>query len=771
MKEEIELRSESGTKRKKHFTVWFNCWRYEKEDELWAAFAINLMGQLSGQLSLMRLLLAQFKLRVLRLRFKWKGKDSVRLNIFIFLCLICLSIASIAYLINEIAGAVNNTSSMGNIANSVSSFNRDNPLAGILLFFTAIVGFIFPTLRIGKDLKDTIVNPFDFSKFSSNPNYTEHISLIENFHSDFGKIIESYVGDARVYVFVDDLDRCETPKAAELMQALNLMISDKSKVYYCIGMDRKTVSAGIAAKNGTILKYLADDGLEHGLEYGNNFIEKFIQLPFKVPIPKKEDLKGLLNLQKEQEITDKSKGERKDKEEIDCEERSENNELSEDFKGILEMVAPALDRNPRRMKQFFNLFRFQRTFGFKTGLFSDRMGPSSEYWWNCKKLAKFVAISIKWPSLIAALDSDMTLLGQLQDYAIGPEKEEAKKKRLEEEMKLKEKQEREGKLEAEEKKEPEEEMRLEGGEKKKSEDEMKLEEKEKTKKEEIKILEKWTREKKLIELLREGCVEGGKLSEDYEKYILSGLDFSKLLDISPEFTSSDSLPEIIKSIEFVRIPAGEFMMGSPPNEQDRYDNEGSVHKVTIKNSFSMSKYPVTQKQWIAVMEFNPSQFKGEERPVENVSWNDVQEFIKRLNEIEDTDSYRLPSEAEWEYACRAGTTTRFCFGDDESKLGDYAWYAGNSDYETHPVGQRNPNPWGLYDMHGNVWEWCQDSYHSNYNGAPSDGSAWEDGDSSNRVLRGGSWNLDAGDCRSASHAGSHPGNRDSFVGFRLLRKL
>jgi hypothetical protein len=177
LKEEIEQRNKPGTKRKKHFTVWFNCWKYEKEDELWAAFAINLMDQLSGQLSLLRLLLAQFKLRILRLGFKWKCKNSIRLNIFIFLCLICLSIASIAYSISEIVGSANNTSSIADFAKSVSSLNRDNPLVGILLFFTAIVGFVFPTLRIGKDLKDTVVNPFNFSKFASNPNYTEHISL------------------------------------------------------------------------------------------------------------------------------------------------------------------------------------------------------------------------------------------------------------------------------------------------------------------------------------------------------------------------------------------------------------------------------------------------------------------------------------------------------------------------------------------------------------------------------------------------------------------
>ncbi|AKB48930.1 serine/threonine kinase [Methanosarcina sp. Kolksee] len=195
-------------------------------------------------------------------------------------------------------------------------------------------------------------------------------------------------------------------------------------------------------------------------------------------------------------------------------------------------------------------------------------------------------------------------------------------------------------------------------------------------------------------------------------------------------------------MEFLLILAGRFSMGSPSNEEGRYDNEGPVHKVTIKNPFYLGKYPVTQKQWKKIMDNNPSNFKGDDLPVESVSWNKVQEFIKRLNQTEETDMYRLPSEAEWEYTCRAGTTTRYSFGDDESELDDYCWYSSYSTYEeldknrdkvlkegkTHPVGQKKSNAWSLYDMHGNVWEWIQDRWHDNYEGAPSDGSAWEDGD-------------------------------------------
>jgi formylglycine-generating enzyme required for sulfatase activity len=440
--------------------------------------------------------------------------------------------------------------------------------------------------------------------------------------------------------------------------------------------------------------------------------------PDKDSIP----LKGSESAKPGEEVSGEASKEESEKEEKitndnDCDDKSV------ELDHILEMVAPALDRNPRRMKQFFNLFRFQRTIGKRTALFSYDPGTSPEKMWNCRKLAKFVAISMRWPELVSALGSNSKLLDQLQEYALKPESEN-------------------------------------------------------------KNLEKWTKHEKLIGLLRYGC-EGSDPLKKPEDYTLSGLDFSKLLQISPVVPSSEEGTDFssitFDGIEFVRIPAGDFMMGS-----NEYEDEQPVHNVKIGTPFYLGKYPVTQKQWEEVMGNNPSSFKGADLPVESVSWDDVQEFIKRLNEREGTDKYRLPSEAEWEYACRAGTNTKYSFGDDESKLGDYAWYSGYSIYEewvknndkilkegrTHPVGQKKPNAWGLYDMHGNVWEWVQDRWHGNYEGAPSDGSAWEDGDSSSRVVRGGGWYDGAGDCRSAARAGFDPGARSSnFVGFRLLRKL
>lgn len=224
-------------------------------------------------------------------------------------------------------------------------------------------------------------------------------------------------------------------------------------------------------------------------------------------------------------------------------------------------------------------------------------------------------------------------------------------------------------------------------------------------------------------------------------------------------------------MQFVLIPAGEFKMGSPSGEGGRIDNEGPVHTVTIEKAYYLSKYEVTQKQWMEVMGSNPSYFKfwGDDLPVDQISWNDVQEFIRKLNAKEGTDKYRLPSEAEWEYAARAGTTTQYSFGDSGSKLGEYAWSGVCS--HPRPVGQKKPNTWGLYDMHGNVWEWVQDWYHSDYDGAPTDGSAWESGGGRFRVIRGGGWEFFAGGCRSASRADDSPGARKNYLGFRLVQEV
>jgi formylglycine-generating enzyme required for sulfatase activity len=240
-------------------------------------------------------------------------------------------------------------------------------------------------------------------------------------------------------------------------------------------------------------------------------------------------------------------------------------------------------------------------------------------------------------------------------------------------------------------------------------------------------------------------------------------------------------PTITNSIgmKFAYIPSGSFMMGSPPNEPQSDDDERQ-HRVTISKPFYLQSTEVTQGQWKKVIGDNPSHFKncGDDCPVENVSWNDIQEFIRKLNQIEGTNKYRLPTEAEWEYACRAGTSTPFYTGNCIST--DQANYDGNNptpgcpmgEYreKTITVGSSPPNPWGLYDMHGNVYEWCQDWHEKHY---PSGHGTDPKGPSSGeyRVFRGGSWHSNAGGCRSADRLRYNPGLRNGGLGFRLAKAL
>jgi len=227
---------------------------------------------------------------------------------------------------------------------------------------------------------------------------------------------------------------------------------------------------------------------------------------------------------------------------------------------------------------------------------------------------------------------------------------------------------------------------------------------------------------------------------------------------TPEKTFTNGI-----GMEFVLIPAGTFKMGSDSGDPD----ERPVHQVTISKPFSIGKYEVTQGQWQAVMGNNPSLFPGDpNRPVEQVSWDDAQAFISKLNTMEGVKLYRLPTEAEWEYAARAGSTTIYYFGNDPKPLGDHAWYRANSERRSHPVGQKRPNAWGLYDMLGNVWEWVQ-GWEGKYPSGPvTDPKGPESG--THRMRRGCGWNNEANVCRVANRY-SVVGFRDDFLGFRVVR--
>ena len=210
-------------------------------------------------------------------------------------------------------------------------------------------------------------------------------------------------------------------------------------------------------------------------------------------------------------------------------------------------------------------------------------------------------------------------------------------------------------------------------------------------------------------------------------------------------------------MELVYVPPGDFLMGA----EKGWPIEKPVRRVTIREGFYMGRHEVTRAQWHQVM---GGSFVGcDDCPVEQVTWDEAQSFIQKLNELKDGFRYRLPSEAEWEYACRAGSTL-----DTAGYLDELAWYEANSGKRPHPVGQKQPNAFGLYDMHGNVWEWVEDYWHASYDGAPSDGSAWlAGGDQTKRVMRGGSWYNAAQQIRSAQRGGQPPARRHNTIGFRV----
>ena len=284
-----------------------------------------------------------------------------------------------------------------------------------------------------------------------------------------------------------------------------------------------------------------------------------------------------------------------------------------------------------------------------------------------------------------------------------------------------------------------------------------------------------------------------------------GVKIQEIIDLlqNPEkekvHTISNGLIEDIPGLVMKEIPAGEFLMGSPDDEVDRFNDEGPQHLVKVP-AFLMSQYPITQAQWRFVvtslakvernLETDPSYFEGDDLPVERVSWDDAVEFCKRLSAYTKRE-YRLPTEAQWEYACRAGTITRYSFGDSLNE--GHANFDANVD-KTTPVGQYPANAFGLCDMHGNVWERCLDYWHENYEGAPDDGSAWEEDYDPNaqmarggayfdyswlekpdprrkRIIRGGSWLSIPRHCRSASRDDFTPAVRHFGIGFRVVCSL
>jgi len=256
-------------------------------------------------------------------------------------------------------------------------------------------------------------------------------------------------------------------------------------------------------------------------------------------------------------------------------------------------------------------------------------------------------------------------------------------------------------------------------------------------------------------------------------FFLAGI-FLFACEQDPEATKSIQLPNG-EEMAFVYIPSGNFLMGSAPDELERHGDEGPVRRVHLTKGFYMGTYEVTQAQWESVMGENPSVFKNftdaSQHPVDMISWNRAQEFVEKINGL-GVGTFRLPTEAEWEYACRAGTETRYYWGTDSTdwKVYDYAWAFSQAEGRSHAVGLKKPNAWALYDMSGNVWEWCSDWRSSAYNPADTlNPTGAETGEK--KVYRGGSWFNKPSTLRTANRNGHEPDKVDPNAGLRLVMEL
>lgn len=778
-------------------TVWFNAWRHDKAESVWAAFALSFIKQISTPKNwrdLPRIILGYFKLQLLRFNLE-KGLFELIKALPVIIFVICASIAIpfilIVYGVEGINELIRATTSQDIFWSKINSVFK--------LLFTAVgvtlsgAGIFAGIKSWSRNFQRLLQNPKNnLIKYIEAPDYKKQSAFVEEFHEDFAKIVDAYIGNDRVYVFIDDLDRCEHPKSADLMQAINLMIADDPSVVFILGMDREKVAASLAVKYENILKYLPSETTEidpdilarrsanKGLAYGYTFIEKFVQLPFLVPQPSQSDFERFLtqlatstppnlppakprftffqsfwgkfklalpwrnNSQKhltsatsnqtsnsndlsldnpsiESEQTEKEKARAAVIKRLEAIQVNNFDKDSPTVRNVIMMVAPALDYNPRRIKHFINVFRLKVYIANETGLFFEERDENDNLLvpsLTFEQLGKFTAISLKWPLLLSDLENDKQILAKLEKFARG------------ESMQSNE----------EETKEYDESLRY------------------------------WGSYNKLKALM----AYGHKRFVTNSKFSFANVDVDKLLQVSPKIirqTETVILPNF--NLEMVDIPAGKFNMGS-----NEYEDEKPIHQVIVP-AFQIGKYPVTQAQYQAVMGNNPSRFSGNpQNPVESVTWFNAQAFCEKLSQLTGKN-YRLPTETEWEYACRAGTETLFSFGDDKDKLGDYAWFDGNSNNTTHPVGEKRPNPWKIYDMHGNVWEWCADQHHENYVNKPDNirenGSlAWRDNNITNKssiIRRGGSWCRDPLVCSSAYRGRSVAEICNHDIGFRVVCDL
>jgi hypothetical protein len=416
-------------------SIEFNAWRYDKVNSLAAAFATEFLRQLSKRVGFRKRCIAAVKLYLLR--FNWKdGWVTFARTVVTWLAILIGTFWLAIYLTSHRAEAVQHVvaGSEGG-GKAPDEKNLSETLWSSFLKFAAAgswgAGVITSIMLLAK-LKEAVGDPLaaDLKQFNSSPDYESQVGFMARFHEDFSKIVKCYVASERVFVFIDDLDRCEIPKAAELVQGLNLMISEAEQLVFIIGMDRDKVAASLAVKFEKVLPYLAAASgrdaeqnkldARFGLEFGYNFVEKFVQLPFRVPQPRNE-IKRLLS-----SLSTDSAASQAPAPGV-AEKRRRSTLLQINFGNesprVIEIgnaVAPALDYNPRRLKGFLNLFRLRTFIAASTGLFDEPDTGADGLFTplTLEQLAKFVVISLKWPLLIQDLVSDHLLLKDLENRAI-----------------------------------------------------------------------------------------------------------------------------------------------------------------------------------------------------------------------------------------------------------------------------------------------------------------------------------------------------------------
>jgi hypothetical protein len=419
-------------------SVWFNPWRHDKDESLWAAFALEFPKALARLLYLPCRLICALRLWFCRLRWleNWNG-------LIIFLLRLTVYVSVIVFLSTLYWYGQPTLEEVINLIIDSKHQGKDPNQPGRLLTWWggSAVAF-YGVLQVFRWMKEQVGSPLtiDLKKYVGAPDYASRVSFVERFHEDFNKITSVYVGKSKLCVFIDDLDRCEAPKSAELMQALNLMIPDSRNLVFVLGMNRQRVAAAVAVKHEKILPFLVGDPADQphslggkekrevapasALAYGYEFLEKFVQIPVRLPQPTNKGIELLLKeLLKPTAkpaqpnpasyLAGKVRTSHPGEDISPLKEKLEQLELE-----IAKMVAPALDYNPRRLKQFVNCFRLRAYMAYLTGILDITQNDSTSQRLSLHQIGKFVAISLRWPMLISALDDDPLLLRALQGASI-----------------------------------------------------------------------------------------------------------------------------------------------------------------------------------------------------------------------------------------------------------------------------------------------------------------------------------------------------------------